>query len=277
MNSGNRRTVTLLAGLAVVAGAGACASGSSPTTSTTPTASGTGTIKIGVSTDEPGVSLKEDNTYSGFDIKTAEYVAGKLGLTPQWVPIAQADRASALQRGEVEMVVATFSITDERKQQVDFAGPYFVAHQDLLIRLNDQTITRPERLDGKILCSVTGTTSAAYVQSHYDKAKITLREVPSFSEGVRNLANGDVDAVTTDDLILAGFAATPEYKGILKVLGFGFTDETYGIGIKKGNTDLVTKVNGALKEYISSGAWKQALEETVAPSGYKIPNPPTVG
>ncbi|CCH72061.1 Glutamate ABC transporter glutamate-binding protein [Nostocoides australiense Ben110] len=277
MNSWNRRTVTLLAGLAVVAGAGACDSGSSPTTSTTPTASGTGTIKIGVSTDEPGVSLKEGNTYSGFDIKTAEYVAGKLGLTPQWVPIAQADRVSALQSGEVEMVVATFSITDERKQQVDFAGPYFVAHQDLLIRLNDQTITRPERLDGKILCSVTGTTSAAYVQSHYDKAKITLREVPSFSECVRNLANGDVDAVTTDDLILAGFAATPEYKGILKVLGFGFTDETYGIGIKKGNTDLVTKVNGALKEYISSGAWKQALEETVAPSGYKIPNPPTVG
>jgi glutamate transport system substrate-binding protein len=101
--------------------------------------------------------------------------------------------------------------------------------------------------------------------------------VPSFSECVRNLANGDVDAVTTDDLILAGFAATPEYKGILKVVGKGMTDETYGIGVKKGDTAMVDKVNAALKEYISSGAWKAALDETVAPSGYKLPSPPTVG
>lgn len=272
-----RRGVAALCAGLLVGVATACSSSSPTSSSSTPTASGTGTIKIGISTDEPGVSLKSGNTYSGFDIETAKYVAAKLGLTPEWVPVAQADRVSALESGEVQLVVATFSITDERKQKVDFAGPYFVAHQDLLIRRNDDSITRPERLDGKLLCSVTGTTSAAYIQQHYDKAKITLREVPSFSECVRNLANGDVDAVTTDDLILAGFAATPEYKGILKVLGRGFTDETYGIGVKKGDTAMVGKVNAALKDYISSGAWKKALDETVAPSGYKIPSPPTVG
>lgn len=276
MNTITRRAAVGLGALALGLGVAACSSDSSQTSTSTSSPSGTGTIRIGVATDEPGVSLKEGSTYSGFDIKTAEYVAGKLGLNPQWVPVAQGDRVSALVDGEVDLVVATFSITDERRQQIDFAGPYFVAHQDLLIRRNDEELTGPEKLDGKTLCSVTGTTSAEYVKATY-KGKITLREVPSFSECVRNLANGDVDAVTTDDLILAGFAALPEYKGLLKVVGKGMTDETYGIGVKKGDTALVEKVNAALKEYISSGAWKKALDETVAPSGYKLPAPPTVG
>ncbi|MEI2779017.1 MAG: glutamate ABC transporter substrate-binding protein [Tetrasphaera sp.] len=271
-----RRTLIAAAAGGLALGLTGCNSGSSTPSSSTPMPSATGTITIGVSTDEPGVSLKQGSAYSGFDIKTAEYVAGKLGLTPQWVPVNQPDRITALESGEVEMVVATLSITDERKQKIDFAGPYFVAHQDLLIRRNDEQLRGPEYLDGKTLCSVTGTTSAAYVKANF-KGDITLREVPTFSECVRNLADSTVDAVTTDDLILAGFAATPEYKGLLKVVGKGFTDETYGIGVKKGNTELVGKINAALKEYISSGAWKDALDETVKPSGYKIPDPPTVG
>lgn len=270
-----RRLAVTGTAAAIALGLAGCTSNSPSPASSTPMPSATGTIKIGVSTDQPGVSLKEGTAYSGFDIKTAEYVAGKLGLTPEWVPVNQPDRITALENGEVEMIVATFSITDERKQKVDFAGPYFVAHQDLLIRRNDETIRGPKYLDGKVLCSVTGTTSAAYVKENF-KGNITLREVPTFSECVRNLADSTVDAVTTDDLILAGFAATPEYKGILRVLGKGFTDENYGIGVKKGNTELVGKINAALRDYISSGAWKAALDETVKPSGYHIPDPPTV-
>ena len=71
---------------------------------------------------------------------------------------------------------------------------------------------------------MSGTTSADYVKKNY-RGKITLREVPTFSECVRSLANSEVDAVSTDDVILAGFAAEPKYKGILKVVGKGFTDE----------------------------------------------------
>ncbi len=262
-----------------VLGLTACSSGSATQTSVTPAAPGAGALKIGISTDEPGISLKEGTSYSGFDILTATYVAGKLGVAPQdidWVELKQADRETALQSGEVDLVVQTYSITPERAQKVDFAGPYFVAHQDLLIRRNDATINGPERLDGKTLCSVTGTTSAAYVKANY-LGKITLREVPTFSECVRNLADGTVDAVSTDDIILAGFAAQPQYKGVLKVVGKGFTDERYGVGIKKGDSDRLAKVNAALKEYISSGQWRTALDETVAPSGYAIPEPPTVG
>ena len=273
------RRALAAAATAILLGLSGCSSGGQSASVTPPPASGTGTLRIGVATDEPGVSLKEGASYSGFDIETATYVAAALDVPAQnitWVPIEKADRESALESGEVNLVVDTYTITPERQQRVDFAGPYFVAHQDLLIRRNDVSITGPESLDGKTLCSVTGTTSAAYVRDNY-RGRITLREVPTYSECVRNLAAGDVDAVSTDDLILAGFAAQPDYKGVLKVVGNGFTDERYGIGVRKGDTATVQKVNDALTQYIDSGAWRAALDKTVAPSGYAIPDPPTVG
>jgi glutamate transport system substrate-binding protein len=94
---------------------------------------------------------------------------------------------------------------------------------------------------------------------------------------VKALAASQIDAVTTDDVILAGYAAQPEYNGVLKVVGKGFSDESYGVGVKKGNTALLDQVNAALKQYIADGSWKKALDITVAPSGYKIPDPPTPG
>ena len=83
--------------------------------------------------------------------------------------------------------------------------------------------------------------------------------------------------MTTDDVILAGFAAEPQYRGKLKVVGKGFSDESYGVGIKKGNTALVDQVNAALKQYVADGSWEKALQITVAPSGYNLPDPPTPG
>ena len=91
------------------------------------------------------------------------------------------------------------------------------------------------------------------------------------------LTNSEVDAVTTDDVILAGFAAQPQYQGKLKVVGEGFSDENYGVGIKKGNTALVDQVNAALKQYVADGSWERPCEITVAPSGYTLPDPPTPG
>ena len=271
------RVLAVLAIAAALALAG-CSSGGTGTAPTKNDATGDAKITIGIADDEPGVGLKDGASYRGFDIDTANYVAGKLGVPTKnitWKALAQGDRVSALVNGEVDLVVSTFSITPEREQQISFSKPYFVAHQDLLIRRNDETITGPKTLNGKILCAASGTTSADYVKANY-KGNITLHEVPTWSECVRNLANGDVDAVSTDDLILAGFAAQPEYKGILRVVGKGFTDESYGIGIKKGDTAMIDKVNAALKEYIESGEWKRSLDTWVAPSGYQIPSPPSV-
>jgi glutamate transport system substrate-binding protein len=236
-------------------------------------------LTIGIPFDNPGLGIKNGTAYSGFDVETATYVAKALGVPENgitWKESTGADREKMLASGEVDLVISTFSITDERKAVVDFAGPYFVAHQDLLVRRNDEELTGPERLDGRTLCTIAGTTSADNVRARY-LGRITLKEMPHYSDCVEALAKSQVDAVTTDDVILAGFAAEPHYRGALKVIGKGFSDENYGIGVKKGNTALVQQVNAALKQYVDDGSWKRALNITVAPSGYSIPDPPAVG
>jgi glutamate transport system substrate-binding protein len=236
-------------------------------------------LKIGISFDQPGLGLKTGDSYKGFDVDTATYVAAALGVSKDkitWVEANPADREKLITDGQVDLVFSSYSITDDRKKVVDFAGPYFVAHQDLLVRRNEEDISSPQTLNGRTLCSVTGTTSSAYIKDHY-KGKISLQEYPKFSDCVSALAASTVDAVSTDDVILAGFAATSQYKGKLRLIGKGFTNEQYGVGIKKGNTDLVGKVNTALKQYIADGSWKKSLQNNVGPSGYSIPSPPTPG
>ena len=144
------------------------------------------------------------------------------------------------------MVVATYSITDARKEKVSFAGPYFIAGQDLLVRADDTSITGPDTLEGKKLCSVTGSTSAQKVKDTYPG--VQLQEFATYSECLPALANKGVDALTTDDTILAGFASQPEYAGKFKVVGKPFSEENYGIGLKKGDTATCEKVNAAIIE-----------------------------
>ncbi|MFP5347625.1 MAG: glutamate ABC transporter substrate-binding protein [Actinomycetes bacterium] len=236
-------------------------------------------LTIGISFDRPGLGFKDGNTYSGFDVETAKYIAKALGVPESgitWVEADPGNRESLLTSGKANLVLSTYTITEARKQVVDFAGPYFLAHQDLLVRRNETEITGPETLDRRKLCSVPGTTSAENVLRFY-RGRIELKEFPRFSDCVKALANSEVDAVTTDDVILAGYAAEPQYRGKLKVVGKGFSDENYGVGIKKGNEALVKQVNEALKQYVADGSWAAALRMTVAPSGYQLPAPPTPG
>jgi glutamate transport system substrate-binding protein len=279
----------LLRRLAAVALAGclaatlaACGSGSegpNQSPALVPGATEGGKLTIGIPFDEPGVGMKDGAGYRGFDVETAKYVAKAIGVPETnitWVAATGSERERMLAAGQVDLVFSTYSITDARKQLVDFAGPYFTAHQDLLVRRNDTEITGPETLDNKDLCAVSGTTSAARVTQLY-QGRIRLKEFPRWSDCVQALADSKVDAVTTDDLILAGFAAEPQYKGVLKVVGTGFSNENYGVGVRKGNTELRDKVNAALKQYVADGSWRRALDVTVAPSGYRIPDAPNPG
>lgn len=279
MRRPTRFVAVTLAGI-LMAGLAGC--GSDDEVAETPKATetfGDGTMTIGIDEDQPGIGFKEGDTYSGFDVETAKYVAAKLGVPASgitWVEAQPANREELLQSGKVDLVFSSYSITAARKKKVDFAGPYFEAHQDLLVTRNNEDITGPTTLNGTTLCSVTGTTSAQLVTSRY-KGRITLVKKPQFSDCVEALVDGDVNAVTTDDVILAGFAASKKYKGKLKVVGDGFSDELYGVGVKKGDTALVDKVNAALKDYIDDGSWKKNLKATVGPSGYSLPDPPTPG
>jgi glutamate transport system substrate-binding protein len=235
-------------------------------------------LKIGIKFDQPGLGLKKGSEYTGFDVDVATYVAKELGTDAAditWVQAPSAQRETLISTGQVDLVVATYSITDARKEKVSFAGPYFIAGQDLLVRADDTSITGPDTLDGKKLCSVTGSTSAQKVKDTYPG--VQLQEFATYSECLPALANKGVDALTTDDTILAGFAAQPEYAGKFKVVGKPFSEEKYGIGLKKGDTATCEKVNAAISKMVSDGSWQKAIDANLGPAGYKpgTGNPPT--
>ncbi|MFD7281410.1 glutamate ABC transporter substrate-binding protein [Streptomyces sp. NPDC059862] len=236
-------------------------------------------IKIGIKYDQPGLGLKEpDGSFSGFDVDVATYVAKELGYEAdqiEWVETKSADRENALARGDVKFIAATYSITDERKAKVDFAGPYLLAHQDLLVKA-DSDITEGTDLNGKKLCSVTGSTSAQNVQDEI-APKAQLREYGTYSECIAGLQSGAVDAVTTDDSILAGFASQEQYKGQFKLAGLKLSNENYGVGVKKGDTETVNKINDALEKMVSDGSWETAVKENFGPANYKNEEAPKIG
>lgn len=236
-------------------------------------------IRIGIKFDQPGLGYQDGSQYTGFDVEVARYVAGKLGYSEnqiEFVESPSANRENMLNNGQVDMIFATYSITDSRKKSVDFAGPYYTAGQDLLVRADNTDIKGPDDLNGKNLCSVTGSTSAKKVQGKFAK-NVNLVKQNSYSDCVVALNGGVVDAVTTDDIILAGLAATKANKGKLKVVGAPFTTERYGVGLPKG-TDKCEAVNKAINEMVADGTWEKLVTKYTEGTGYHYnakTNPPS--
>ena len=265
---------TIIAATAVVAAVGLAACGGSGSSG----GDSGGPFKIGIKYDQPGMGLKEGSKYTGFDVDVARYVAHQLGHKDsdiQFVEAPTPQRETLISTGQVNYVVGTYSITDERKKKVSFAGPYFIAGQDLLVRSDETAITGPETLTGKKLCSVKGSTSAAKVKDKYPG--VQLQEYDTYSKCVEALNAKVVDALTTDNTILAGYASQPAYKGKLKLVGKTFSEEKYGIGLKKGDTALCTKITDALKKMIDDGSWQNFVTANLGPAGFKPGpgNPPT--
>ena len=251
-----RRALAALAAVACTMSLAACGADES------------GKIRIGIKFDQPGLGFKKSGTYVGFDVDVAKYVAKKLGYSEDeivWKEAPSKQREAMLQNGDVDMILATYSITEERKNAVSFAGPYFVAGQDLLVRKDDHSINGPEDLNGKRLCSVTGSTSAATVKEKF-ASEVQLMEQPGYAECATALFSGIVDAVTTDDIILAGLASAS--RGKLRVVGKPFTQEYYGVGITKGDTALAKKINAAITEMIKDGSWERAIADNTEGTSY---------
>ncbi|MEU9014911.1 glutamate ABC transporter substrate-binding protein [Streptomyces sp. NPDC048479] len=264
------------AALALSLTATACGSGDGNKSSA---GSGDKKITVGIKFDQPGIGLKTpDGKYTGLDVDVAAYVAKQLGYKPtdiEWKEAKSADRETLLQRGDVDYIVASYSITPERQKKVDFAGPYLLAHQDVLIRADDNSIKKPEDLNNKKLCSVTGSTSAQNVKTKI-APKAQLQEYGGYSECLTGLENKVIDALTTDDAILAGYAAQPEFKGKFKLGGFKLSNENYGIGVQKGS-ELKAKINTALEKMVSDGSWQAYVNKNLGPAGYKNEPAPKIG
>ncbi|UED86969.1 glutamate ABC transporter substrate-binding protein [Streptomyces profundus] len=239
---------------------------------------GGGSISIGIKYDQPGLGLKTpDGDFVGFDVDVATFIAGELGYEPDqidWVESPSGDRETMLSRGDVDFIVASYSITDERKEQVDFAGPYFVANQDLLIRAGE-SVPDEEAINDLTLCSVGGSTSAAKIKENI-APDAQLNELGTYSECLTGLENGAVDALTTDDSILAGYAAQEQNVGKFELAGLALGPEHYGVGVPKGETELRDDINAAITKMVDDGAWEEAVEANFGPANYNAEPAPEI-
>jgi glutamate transport system substrate-binding protein len=234
-----------------------------------------GSVKVGVKFDQPGLGNKNPATGKpeGFDIEIAKIIAGRLGIAPdkiKWIETVSKNREPFIANGTVDYVVASYSITDKRKQIVSFAGPYYITGQQLLVLKDDNSIKGPADLAGKKVCSVSGSTPLGKIQSDYKQAHAVA--FATYTECVDQLLNKAVDAVTTDGAILLGYAAREPSK--LKVVGNAFSEEKYGIGLKKDDKAFRDFINDALQKAFDNGDWKKAFDNTLGKSGAKAPEPP---
>jgi glutamate transport system substrate-binding protein len=234
-----------------------------------PSVAGKDTLVIGVKADQPGLGLKQpDGTFKGFDVDVAGYVAKKLGARHvTFRAITSAQRESFLRKGTVDLVFATYSITPERKTKVAFGGPYYVAHQDTLVRSADTTIKGVRDLKGRRLCQVAGSNSWRRVT---EEKKIAAVLVPaaSYSACVSDLTSGAVDAVSTDDLILAGFAR--QQSQAVKPVNAPISDERYGVGIKQGDVRGCEEINRAITDLYLDNTGPNLLHKWFGPTGLKV-------
>ena len=235
-----------------------------------------GTLTVGVKDDQPGIGLKDPITgeYTGFDIEIAKLVAARMGVPAdriEFVPIQSAAREAAISNGQVDLVVASYTINDKRKQQVSFAGPYFVSGQGLLVRADDNSITGKDSLQGKKVCSVTGSTPIQRVRDEGLTEPGNIVELSKYSECVNQLEQSRVDVLTTDDAILKGYAAEEPDK--LKVVGEPFSVEPYGIGLAHDDAALRGHINDTLQTALDDGTWQRLYDQTLGKSGTPATKP----
>jgi glutamate transport system substrate-binding protein len=222
-----------------------------------------GKVTVGTKFDQPLFGLKNlEGKPEGFDVEIAKIIAGELGIAADkitWVETVSANREPFIQQGKVDYVVATYTINDKRKKVIDFAGPYYEAGQDIMVaKGNPLGIKGPDDLAGKKVCSVTGSTPAENIRTNYPKAKLTEFDV--YSKCAEALKNGQVDAVTTDNVILLGLISKDQEA--FELVGKPFTKEPYGIGVKKGDDQFRNFINDVLDKAKSDGRWKQAWDAT---------------
>ena len=232
-----------------------------------------GEITIGVKYDQPGIGFKgaTDDMPVGFDPEIGKILAASLGISAEditWKETISDNREPFLQKGTVDFVIASYSITDERRKVVGQAGPYYVTGQQLLVK-SDSDIESLEDVAGTEVCSVTGSTSLQRMEDEFGASPVPFA---TYSECVDQLENGTVDAVTTDGAILLGYAA--ENPDEIEVVGEPFSEERYGIGYNKDAAEMCQFITDTLQTAMDEGTWAEAFDATLGESGVEAPEPP---
>jgi glutamate transport system substrate-binding protein len=229
-------------------------------------------VVVGVKEDQPGLGYLDvtTNERTGFDIDIARWIAASLGFDEEQIefkPIASANREQAIVNGDIDYYVGTYSINDKRKEQIDFAGPYFVTGQGLLVAKDAPEADKLEDFNGKTVCSATGSTPIQNIKANFPEIK--TQEYDLYSACVQDLIDGKVDAVTTDQAILIGYAA--QYPDDVKVTGGLFTEERYGVGLQKGDDALRQHINDLFTD--NPEIWQAIFDANLGESGIEVEQP----
>ncbi|SFS66636.1 transporter substrate-binding domain-containing protein [Paenibacillus sp. BC26] len=243
--------------------------------SPTETASALGDIKsrgklvVGVKYDTKLFGLKDpaSGDVEGFDVDIAKALAKEIlgdETKIELKEVTSKTRIPMLNNNDIDMIVATMTITEERKKEVDFSDVYFKAGQSLLVKKGSPIKSIDDIKKGTKILAVKGSTSVDNIKAKVPDA--TILEFDNYQDAFSALKAGQGDTLTTDNAILYGMAVQdPNYE----VVGEPFTDEPYGIAIKKGATDLLNSVNDALKKLHDNGEYDKLYEKWIgkAPSG----------
>ena len=225
-----------------------------------------GVLKVGTKFDQPGFGLANlDGVPEGFDVEIAKIIAGELGVAAdaiEYTETPSAIREEVLETDQVDLVAATYTINEERAERIDFAGPYYVAGQALMVRTEDaETITTPDDLSDPAIrvCSVDGSTPSETIREYLgSEDQLTLFE--TYSECADSLGNDQLDVVTTDNVILLGLVDASD--GAYTLVGEAFTEEPYGIGVKNEDVEFCQFINDTLEAANEDGRYLEAWNAT---------------
>lgn len=239
-----------------------------------------GKIVVGVKFNQLGSGLKNPTTgkLEGFDIEIAKLIAvGIFGGTVDNVEskidfqeTVSGVREFVIQNNQRDIVVATYTITAARKNFVDFAGPYVIDGQDIMVKADNTTIKTIADLNGKKVCTGQGSTTPDNLKAKNVTADITL--LPGYPECAEGVRQGRYDAVVTDRGILLGINASN--AGQYKLLNQNVSEEPLGIGLKKGDDTFRNWLNDRLQQIEASGEWAAAYARTLGKLGLATPTPP---
>ena len=216
------------------------------------------TITWGVKADTKLLGLIDvkDGKEKGFEIDLATALTKKMlgkDAKAKFVTVTSQSRIPLLKNGNIDAIIATMTITPERQKTIDFSNSYFDAGQSLLVK-DDSSVKKVEDLNNKTIIGVVGSNSVENVKKFAPKAQVL--QLPDYAQALTALKSGQGDALTTDNVILAGMAVNnPGYK----LQGKAFTTEPYGIGINKGQDDFRKAVNKALKEVQQDGTYNKLI------------------
>ncbi|MBT8227209.1 MAG: glutamate ABC transporter substrate-binding protein [Dactylosporangium sp.] len=237
-------------------------------------------IVVGTKFDQPLFGLKGlDGKPAGFDVEIAKIIAAELGIPADKIEYKETPsqvREQVVEQGTVDIVVATYTINDKRKERIAFAGPYYVAGQQIMVRADDSSITGPDsfKAGDKKVCSVSGSTPAANIKSYLQDEAAQLVLFDTYQKCVDALKAETVDAVTTDNVILSGFISKSD--GAYKLIGTKFTEEPYGIGVKKDDAEFRAFINDVLESIATDGRYEEAWKTTVGKVDPEVPSAPAV-